>query len=56
MNLRDLPGIWVNTRPPVGLEATRAYSAPGPRSPKDWAGVEGEKNFTYQLRDSYVLF
>lgn len=33
----------MDIRPPCGLEATRAYSAPGAtaRNPKDWAGVEG---------------
>ncbi|KDQ54838.1 hypothetical protein JAAARDRAFT_350988 [Jaapia argillacea MUCL 33604] len=43
MNLRELPDMWLNTRPPCGLESTRAYSAPGSfaRSPRDWAGVEG---------------
>lgn len=43
MNLDNLPGIWVDTRPPVGLEATRAYSVTGAltRAPDDWACVEG---------------
>lgn len=41
MNLKELPGVWVLTKPPVGLEATRPYSAPGNRSPVDWAGIEG---------------
>ncbi|KII86383.1 hypothetical protein PLICRDRAFT_114369 [Plicaturopsis crispa FD-325 SS-3] len=43
MNLSELPGVWVDTRPPIGLEATRAYSAPGmeKRRSMDWAGVEG---------------
>ncbi|KAI6045179.1 hypothetical protein EDC04DRAFT_2638904 [Pisolithus marmoratus] len=33
----------IDIRPPCGLEATRAYSAPGAttRNLKDWAGVEG---------------
>ncbi|EGO02797.1 hypothetical protein SERLA73DRAFT_176179 [Serpula lacrymans var. lacrymans S7.3] len=43
MNLSEYNHHWVDTRPPCGLEATRAYSAPGAtsRSPSDWAGVEG---------------
>lgn len=40
-NLRELPGLWATTIPPLGLENTRAYSAPGPFSDADWAGVEG---------------
>ncbi|KAF9458738.1 hypothetical protein BDZ94DRAFT_1269931 [Collybia nuda] len=41
-NLHDLPNPWKNLRPPLGLEATRPYSAPGTRaSDIDWAGVEG---------------
>ncbi|KAH7930565.1 hypothetical protein BV22DRAFT_1054743 [Leucogyrophana mollusca] len=34
---------WADTRPPCGLEATRASSAPGAtsRPPGDWAGIEG---------------
>jgi hypothetical protein len=43
LNLQELPriGAWANTAPPAGLEATRAYSAPGKFTKKDWAGVEG---------------
>ncbi|KZP32390.1 hypothetical protein FIBSPDRAFT_848796 [Athelia psychrophila] len=43
MNLVELEGLWLDTRPPVGLEATRGYSAPGAfkRTPEDWACVEG---------------
>ena len=43
MNLKDLEGLWEQTRPPIGLEASRPYSAPGmgKRDPRDWAGVEG---------------
>ncbi|KAJ3714002.1 hypothetical protein DFJ43DRAFT_1007917 [Lentinula guzmanii] len=40
-NLRELPGSWAATVPPSGLENTRAFSAPGPYSDTDWAGVEG---------------
>ncbi|KAJ6574732.1 hypothetical protein B0H19DRAFT_1125509 [Mycena capillaripes] len=29
-------------RPPVGLQAIRAYSAPGDYTGRDWAGVEGD--------------
>lgn len=45
LNLRDLPAPWTHIRPPLGLEATRAYSAPGGCSSKeDWARVEGKPN------------
>ena len=42
-NLKDLIGLWTDTRPPVTLDAIRAYSAPGSQNRKDydWAGVEG---------------
>ncbi|KAI5123736.1 hypothetical protein M0805_000329 [Coniferiporia weirii] len=42
-NLLDLRRLWLDTRPPSSLNATRAYSAPGSyeRDPRDWAGVEG---------------
>lgn len=44
-NLLDphLRHLWVDTRPPINLDAIRAYSAPGSekRDPRDWAGVEG---------------
>ncbi|KAH8992060.1 hypothetical protein EDB92DRAFT_1991166 [Lactarius akahatsu] len=48
MNLRDFGGDWPKEFKPraivQGLEACRAYSAPGTlqRSPLDWAGVEGQ--------------
>jgi hypothetical protein len=43
MNLRELPGPWLHATPPLGLEATRPYSAPGYCSPElDWAGLEGK--------------
>ncbi|TFK76733.1 hypothetical protein BDN72DRAFT_829885 [Pluteus cervinus] len=41
MNLGELPGTWAHTKPPLGLQATRPYSAPGIRSSVDWAGIEG---------------
>jgi hypothetical protein len=43
MNLKELHGVWMDTRPPVGLEAARAYSVTGAtnRAPEDWACVEG---------------
>jgi hypothetical protein len=43
MNLAELHGVSMDTRPPVGLQATRAYSAPGAanRTPEDWACIEG---------------
>lgn len=43
MNLSDRPHDWPDTRPRYGLEATRAYSAPGTAASAtgDWAGIEG---------------
>ncbi|THV06105.1 hypothetical protein K435DRAFT_886375 [Dendrothele bispora CBS 962.96] len=41
MNIRELPGPWMADVPPLGLEATRAFSAPGNHREEDWAGVEG---------------
>ncbi|KAL4068391.1 hypothetical protein V8B97DRAFT_2024941 [Scleroderma yunnanense] len=42
-NQTELSPRFVDIRPPCGLEATRAYSAPGAatRGMRDWAGVEG---------------
>lgn len=42
-NLTDHSRQFMDTRPPCGLEATRAYSAPHTATlpPHDWAGVEG---------------
>ncbi|KAG7450187.1 uncharacterized protein BT62DRAFT_885214 [Guyanagaster necrorhizus] len=40
-NLADLPERWKIVRPAVGLEATRAFSAPNISGQRDWAGVEG---------------
>lgn len=49
-NLRDLPDPWKNMRPPLGLEATRPYSAPGTCvSSTDWAGVEGKSGLPGRL-------
>ena len=46
MNMKDLEGSdWFPpARPPVGVEATRPYSAPDVinRHPLDWAGVTGQ--------------
>ncbi|KAJ6507961.1 hypothetical protein C8R47DRAFT_1100131 [Mycena vitilis] len=39
-NVREQPLVYI-PRPPVGLQATRAYSAPGGYVDGDWAGVEG---------------
>ena len=43
LNFADHPSHLRDTRPPRGLEATRAYSAPNATAllPHDWAGVEG---------------
>jgi hypothetical protein len=43
MHLMELHGVWMDTRPPVGLEATRAYSVAGAtdRLPADWACISG---------------
>jgi hypothetical protein len=42
-NLMELKDLWIGTRPPVGLESTRPYSAMGAtnHSSADWACVEG---------------
>ena len=42
-NQAELPPEYADIRPPCGLEATRAYSAPGAatRATQDWAGIEG---------------
>jgi hypothetical protein len=42
MNLQETH-LWVDTHPPVGLEATRTYSVTGAanRAPADWACIEG---------------
>uniref|UniRef100_A0A0W0FAM9 F-box domain-containing protein n=1 Tax=Moniliophthora roreri TaxID=221103 RepID=A0A0W0FAM9_MONRR len=40
MNLRELPGMWMK-KPPLGLQVTRAFTAPALRGGEDWAGVEG---------------
>ncbi|KAJ7071487.1 hypothetical protein C8F01DRAFT_1110734 [Mycena amicta] len=40
-NLREQQPALHLPMPPHGLDATRAYSAPGERSAEDWAGVEG---------------
>ncbi|KAG5650640.1 hypothetical protein H0H81_011523 [Sphagnurus paluster] len=44
MNLRQLPGIWRDIQPPLGLAACRPFSAPmnGRETPTDWARVEGK--------------
>jgi hypothetical protein len=43
MNLMELHNVWKDTRPSVGLEATRAYSVTGAanRASADWACVAG---------------
>ena len=54
MNLRELPGSQNHPSPPLGLQATRAYSAPmGCSSKDDWAGIEGEFSSFQQAK--YVL-
>ncbi|KIY67431.1 hypothetical protein CYLTODRAFT_422536 [Cylindrobasidium torrendii FP15055 ss-10] len=40
-NICDLPAQWACKRPPVGLEAIRAFSAPASFTDEDWAGVRG---------------
>jgi len=42
-NQAELSSEYADIRPPCGLEATRAYSAPGAatRATRDWAGIEG---------------
>jgi hypothetical protein len=43
MNLMELHGVWVDTLPPVGLEAITAYSVAGAadHAMEDWACIEG---------------
>ncbi|KAJ3918631.1 hypothetical protein F5877DRAFT_78841 [Lentinula edodes] len=48
-NLRELPGSWATTVPSLGLENTQAFSAPGPCSDIDWAGVEGASSIVSYL-------
>lgn len=43
-NICDLPGFWSNVRPPIGLEAIRAFSAPAAFNSSDWAGIQGESS------------
>jgi len=42
LNLMALHGVWMDTRPPVGLGSHKAYSVAGAadRSPVDWARIE----------------
>ncbi|KAJ7293186.1 hypothetical protein C8J57DRAFT_1429070 [Mycena rebaudengoi] len=42
-NLREQGSAHI-PRPPLGLQATRAHSAPGKYSGEDWAGVEGPRD------------
>jgi len=51
MNLMELCGVWVDTHPPVGLEATRAYLVirAACRVPADWACVHGRAVQDYDL-------
>jgi hypothetical protein len=49
INLRELPGSRNHPTPPLGLQATRAYSAPALcSSEEDWAGVEGKSWSSWQ--------
>ncbi|KAF7306596.1 F-box domain-containing protein [Mycena indigotica] len=54
-NLREQPALNLPI-PPHGLAATRAYSAPGSRSPEDWAGVEGTWHRYVSFMDYRDLF
>ncbi|KAF5384743.1 hypothetical protein D9757_006251 [Collybiopsis confluens] len=53
-NLRELP--WATSIPPLGLENTRPYSAPGPFLDADWAGVEGTWRRSVCFMDYRDLF
>ncbi|KAF8557353.1 hypothetical protein OG21DRAFT_1494746 [Imleria badia] len=57
-NLVDHSRHFRDTRPPCGLEATRAYSAPRAttRAPQDWAGVEGNWRRIVSFMDYRDLF
>jgi hypothetical protein len=52
-NLREQPSEYI-PRPPVGLQAIRAYSAPGDYTGSDWAGVEGKYPF-FAFTDSSLV-
>ena len=57
-NLVDLHDLWMDTRPPVGLEATRTYSVTGAanRLSADWACVEGTwRRYVCFMDYRYVL-
>jgi len=57
-NLMDLHDLWMDTCPPVGLEATRTYSVTGAanRLSADWACVEGTwRRYVCFLDYRYVL-
>ncbi|KAF5375019.1 hypothetical protein D9758_000096 [Tetrapyrgos nigripes] len=56
MNLRELPDACITTLPPLGLEATRAFSAPGTFRNEDWAGVEGTWRRYVSFMDYRDLF
>jgi hypothetical protein len=59
MNLMEIHDEWMDTRPPVGLEATRAYSVMGAmnRAVADWACVEGTwRRFVCFMDFRYALF
>jgi hypothetical protein len=57
-NLMDMHAVWMDTRPPVGLEATRTYSVTGAanRLSADWACVEGTwRRYVCFMDYRYVL-
>nr|GAT47322.1 F-box domain-containing protein [Mycena chlorophos] len=54
-NLREGPEMRL-PMPPHGLDSLRAYSAPGERSPEDWAGVEGTWHRYISFMDYRDLF
>jgi hypothetical protein len=58
LNLMALRDVWMDMRPPVGLEATRAYSVAGAadRPPADWACIGGTwRRYTCFLDYRYAL-
>ncbi|KAF7320039.1 F-box domain-containing protein [Mycena kentingensis (nom. inval.)] len=53
---QEHPPTYMLPMPPCGLQATRAYSAPGRRSPEDWAGAEGTWHRYVSFMDYRDLF
>ncbi|KAG5646043.1 hypothetical protein DXG03_004466 [Asterophora parasitica] len=61
LNLRQLPGVWSNIKPPLGLTAIcrHSVSTDGRETIRDWARVEGEVTLNLSIQSdcqsSYAL-